>query len=803
MFYDLRFAFRSLARQPGFCVAAILTLALGIGANTAIFSVFDAVILRPLPYRDPGRLVLVWQKLPDGNWNPVSPVNYLEWAKQTSTFERLLGMYTQFYNFKGRDESFELLGAQVSRGFFSTLGVRLALGREFAVDEKLDSNHVALVSHGFWESHLGGDRKIIGRALNMNGESYTVLGVLPPDSDAALIFRGIDVWTPLHFDQTSRLRSNTMAVIGRLKPSSSLRQAGEEMRVVASRLESRFPDLNRGWSAMVMPLASYELDRVHSALLALLAAVGLLLLIACVNVANLLLARSQMRSKEIAVRSALGASRARLLRQLLTETMILALAGSVAGSVLAYAGLRLLLVFEAGQLPRMENAALDARALAFTVAITVLTGLLFGLLPAHHLLGEELKQWLREAGRSSIGSRTGRMSRNVLVVLEIALSLVLLSGAGVMIRSLLWLENEDRGFAPKGLLSFRVSISRSDFPNPSAMAAYYRRMLERIEETPGARAVAATTNLPLDGFLDVGQHFRVDGAAAAAPSERPSAACDLINTGYFKAAGIPILAGREFDDRDREDGARVAVISNSLARRFFAGQNPVGRRLLVASPGKAEIETVREIVGVAGDIRYLTGGADDSLEIYLPYVQTTWPTIYVMMRATGDTHRLAGAVRARLNTSGWQQSIADERDMEERIAGLNGKTRLNSLLAAIFAGIALALAGIGIYGVISYTTARRTQEIGVRMALGATRRDIVNWIVRQSMLLAAAGLAMGLAGQWALSRVLGSLLYGTSPTDAPTLAAACAVLCFIAMLASYIPARRAVQGDPLSALRAE
>ncbi|HTC33798.1 MAG TPA: ABC transporter permease [Bryobacteraceae bacterium] len=806
--HEVRYALRSLARQPGFCASVILTLALGIGANTAMFSVFDAVVLHPLPYRDAGRLLLVWQKTPQGKETPVAPVNYLEWSKQVKSFERLLGMRTLFFNYRGRGESHQLLGAQVSRGFFSALGIQPTAGREFLPGaETSDQDHVVVLSYGLWRREFSGDIRALGSSITMNGEAYTVIGVAAPNFDESLAMRGIDVWTPLgidqHPEQNAGMRSNTMAVFGRLKPHVTLQEADREMRIVARRLESEFPEIDRGWSAMVTPLQDYGVGKLRSTIAALLVAVGMVLLIACLNVANLLLARAEVRYKEIAIRAALGASRGRLIRQLLAETMLLAVAGGICGVTLAYFGVRLLIAFKGVELPGLENAGLNASVLAFTCAVTLVTGVLFGLLPSRQMLGRDLKQAVGESGRGSVTSRRGHLSRNALVISETALSLVLLAGALLMARSLLWLQTENRGFVSGHLLSFRVSFSRTDFPGPTSMAAYYGGLMDRLAALPGVVGAAADTNLPIDGFVLTGQLFRLPGLVFP-PSERPAAGCDLVNGSYFRTLEIPLLQGRPFDGRDRAEAPPVAIVSTSLARRYFPGRNPVGGKIIVATPGKAAIEVTREIVGVAGDIRYLTRGAEESLEIYLPFAQTTWPNVFVMLRTTRDPEALAPSVRAALREPGFnQQSVAEFRGMDDRIAALNDKPRMNSFLAATFALIAVLLAAVGVYGVVSYSTSQRAREIGVRLALGATPRDIVRWILGRALRLTAAGLALGLIVQLALSPILGSLIYGASPRDAWSLLAGVIVLGSLALIASYIPARRAVRGDPMAALRSE
>ena len=801
---DFKFAFRSLAKQPIFALAAILTLALGIGANTAIFSVFSAVILRPLPFRDPAGLVLVWQKRPDGLPAGVAPVNYQEWVKQAASFQQLLGMHEQFFNFRSGPQSAQVIGAQVSPNFFRSLGIEPIFGRGFDPGEgHPNSARVVLLSYAFWQGQLGADRDIVGRNVTINGELSTVIGILPGAVNTPVEFKTIQLWVPLEFDASIKTKRSAMLVVGRLRPGVGIAQADSEMRVIAKRLESEYPDANRGWSAMVTSLHDYGLSDVRMALVGLLGAVGFVLLIACVNVANLLLARAETRQKEVAIRSALGASRTRLLREVFSENVLLALTGSLAGLVLAHGALRLLVRLDAGQLPRVQEAALDARVLFFTMVLTLLTAFLFGLFPARHMLAADLNHMLRQTGRGSVHSLMARRSRNLLIVLQTALSLVLLAGAGLMIRNLLRLQTGSRGFLPEQLLSFRVSFVDSDASDQHQTAASYGRMLDRIQALPGVKAVATATNLPLDGYVMIGAYFRIEGAAPTNSSERPIAACNLVNPGYFKSMGTPILEGREFDQRDREGAPPVAVISATLAHRFFPHQSAIGRKIIVPTPGRGAIEVARQIVGVAGDIHYLTRTAQDSAEIYLPYLQTVWPVSYILVRTGGDPKILASGVRPALREAGFDQPIAEVQSMQDRIAEVNGKPRLNSVLAAIFASIALVLAAVGIYGVISYSVAQSTQEIGLRMALGATPAGIVHWIMRRALLLAAAGVMLGLVGHFAVSRLLGSLLYGISPNDAVTLCAATAVLSLTALLASYIPARRAARIAPMTALKAE
>jgi putative ABC transport system permease protein len=799
---DLRFALRMLRKQPVFCLAAVLTLALGIGANSAIFSVFDAVILRPLPYRDPGRLVLVWQKRPDGRENGVSGTNYLEWVKQATSFECLEGAIFQFANVSTGGESIQVRGARVSANFISTLGVQPLLGRGFAADDaKPGSPRVVLISYNLWQTLLGGERKVVGLSIQWNGDPYTLIGVLPPGFD--FVGAGVETWTPLIFQSQAELRSNKMAVLGRLKASVTATQSDREMQLIAKRLEDQFPEDNKGWSAMVTPLEDLLVGKVRAVLTALMVSVGLVLLVACANVSNLLLARSETRQKEIGIRSILGAGRAHLLRLLLTEAMLLSAVGGLAGLALAWGGLHLLVKLASGELPRIEGVGVDARVVGLTFLLTLVTTLVFGLLPARQLRTEDLQLVLRESGRGATRGRSGRKVRDLLVIFEIALSLMLAIGATLMARSLLWLEREDRGFQTQHLLSFQMSMTGPEFQSPPQKAAYFERIIEKLKSIPGVQTVGAITNPPIEGFRQIGLYFTPEGAANLNASNRPSAACNLINPDYFQASGIPIVRGRAFTMHDQEDSPYVAIISSALARRFFAGQNPIGRSLLMTSPGRGETEISRQIVGVAGDVRYLTRRTDDSIEIYLPYAQTTWPTVYVFVRTIGDPAHLAPAVRAALHTSGFRQPVSNVQTMDQWIDALNGGPRLNTWLAAIFAGIALALAAVGIYGVASYSVLLRTTEIGVRIAVGATPSDVLRLILGHALALAFTGIALGLAGYFALARVIRGLLYGTSPNDLSTVIATACLLGLIAVLACYLPARRATRCDPVTALRAE
>ena len=799
--HDIRYAFRTLFRQPAFSLTAILTLALGIGANSAMFSVFNAVLLHPLPYQDPDRLLFVWQTRPGGQKNAVAAGDFLEWKKQSRSFERFVALATSSYNITGAGDPVQVVGARVSADFFACLGVRPALGRTFARGEDgLDSPRVVILSHPFWRRQFG-EPDAIGRAIAVNGLSYTVIGVLPAEFE--FLFRDFDVWLPLTIDTKGPLDSHNLAVLGRLNPPVSPDQAAREMRVIAGRMESEFPQSNSGWGISIVSLRDTLFGDFRPAVLTLLGAVAFVLLIACANVANLLLARATSRSREMAIRAAIGAGRSQLVRQLLTEAILLSSIGAALGLALAYAGVRLASRLEVVNVPGLDRAAIDTHVLAFTLATSVLTGVLFGLLPARQLLKGDLSLTLRESGRSAIGTRGSGRSRNLLVVTEIALSLILLIGAGLMLRSFIRLQSVDRGFQPDRLLTFKISMPVARYRTSAQIVPFYRQLAGRIQGLPGVEAVGSTTNLPVDGFHLVGMYFSVEGASPVPESQKPVSNTDLVNPSYFQAAGIPIVKGRAFDDRDRAGAPSVAIVSSSLASRFFPGMNPIGRHVTVDSPGNSNIPAVREIVGVAGDIRYSTKDPQESIEIYLPYLQNTWPRIHFIVRASVSPESLIPRVRAVMRELDPEQSVSDVRTMNERIRSVTGKSRWSSVLSSIFAMLALALAAVGIYGVVSYSTAQRTQEIGVRLALGAQSSEITAWILRQALRLATAGLAIGLAGYLALARFLQSVLYGTSPTDAATIAAAAMTLGVITLAASYIPARRAVKIDPAQALRSE
>lgn len=794
---DFRFALRILGKQPGFSLIAILILGLGVGANTAIFSLVDAVLIKPLPFRDAGRLVLVWRRSRQFPKIAARPQDFLEWQAQARSFDAMIGMGTWLYNVSGAGEPAMIYGVRTGAGLFSCLGIRPILGRDFtAADDRPGSPNVAILTHEFWRRQFGGDPEVLGRSLYLNSAPYTVIGVLPPRFN--LIWDQISIWIPLKVDPDERFGLYTLA---RLKPSATIAQANEEMRVIAARVAERVPETSRSETAKVVPLADYIVGDMGAALKIMLAAVGFVLLICCANVANLLLARASGRSREIALRSALGASRAALLRQLLAESAVLALGGGLLGFALGYVSTRLVGRLANDELPRLEEVGMDWRVLAFTFAIALFTVVLFGLLPARRLLGGDLNAGLRESGRSAMQASGSRFSRNMLVIGEMALSLILLIGATLLLRSFSAVHNGDRGFQRDHMFLFNLTFDTARFPKRSDMPPFFSALGEKLESIPGVEGWAANANLQFDRSNLISYRFLPEGFPPVPQDQQPFARADLVNTNYFKTMGIPILQGRSFDRREREESPPVTIISSALARRYFLGQNPIGKRIVVFTRDKGGL--AYEIVGVAGDVRYPRLGPETSVEFYLPYVQMPWPFCFFIVHSHLDAASLASSLRSAFREVDRQQPISNLESMDDEVSLVTSREMLNSLLSSIFAAIALVLAAAGMYGVISYTTAQRTQEIAVRMALGAEPAQITKWILRQGLTLAGAGALIGLAGYFAVARLLRGLLYGISATDLPSIAACTLILGFVAACASYLPARRAVRIDPAAALRAD
>jgi putative ABC transport system permease protein len=794
MFQDMRFGLRMLLKHPGFTLIAVLTLALGIGANTAIFSVVNAVIIRPLPYPEPDRLVILDEVPPGGGQFAIAPGNFVDWRDQNGSFVGMAAFQRMSLNLTGHGEAELLPGLRLSANSFALLGIKPARGRDFLPEEdQTGYNRVVILSYGLWRRRFGREPDLVGKMLTLNGNSYTVIGVMPPDFR---FFEGIEVWTPLAL--TSRERtSHDLNAFARLKTNVSLEQARAEMGAIAGRLAAQYPRSNDDWGIRLTPLRDKVVGPIQPVLLALLGAVAFVLLIACANVANLLLARSAVRQREVAIRAALGASRRRVIRQLLTESLLLGVVGGVIGLLLAVWGVNFLRVLTPASLGA-ETVAIDGRALGFTAIVSLLTSVLFGLAPAVQAASPNLSESLKEGGRSGIEGRGRNRTRSLLVIAEIALSLALLINAGLVIKSFIRLLQVDPGFESEGLLTMQLSLPNAKYPERSSQAAFFQQLTEKITALPGVASAGAASTLPFR--IDEVQEFIIGGRPPITPGKEPSANYYAVSDDYFRAMEIPLLKGRAFTERDTKDAPRVAIISESLARRHFPDEDPIGKRMDISKGG---FGTWREIVGVVGDVKHYGLDSQTTVQIYEPYLQVTYPSMNLTVRTTGDPREIAAAIRSQVAAMDKDQPVANIRTMDRIVSDSVGRQRFAALLLALFAGVALILAAVGIYGVMSYYVEQRTHEIGIRMALGAERRDLLKLVVGKGMLLALIGVMIGLAAAFALTRLMSNLLFDVSATDKVTFAATAVLLTSVALLACWIPARRATKVDPIVALRSE
>ena len=800
---DLRFGARMLLKKPGFTLIAALTLALGIGANTALFSVVNGVLLRPLAYHDPDRLVWLGHTAAKSNRNAaISPPTFADYRNQCQSFENLTALlYNTAFNLTGEGEPERLQGRRVSANFFDTLGALPELGRGFLAEEDSPGrNRVVVLSHGLWRRRFGADQNIVGRALRLNGQNFTVIGVMP----AAFRWQTDELWSPLALSPSNFTPDNRgnefLQVIARLKPQATLQQAHAEVAGIAAQIvrqNQKIYPAGSGFSAQVKLLREQVVGDVRLMLLVLLGAVGFVLLIACANVANLLLARASARRKEIAVRASLGASRFRLIRQMLTESLLLALLSGLGGLLLASLGIDLLLALNPANLPRLQEITVDARALSFLLGLALLAVLLCGLASALQASNTDLQETLKEGGR---GAGAGRQrTRSLLVVAEVAMSLVLLVGAGLMIRSFLRLTQVNPGFAPDHMLTMQVMLPASKYPEPSQSRAFFQQAIERIRTLPGVSSVGAVGELPLGGGVRSAT-FAIEGRPTGPNEALPHSDIRTISPGYFQTMKIPLLKGRDFSEQDIADGRDVAMIDETLAQLYWPGEDPIGKRLDLQF---ADIPDWREIVGVVGRIKHKGLDAEYKGQIFYPIAQGGNLGMYLVARTTTDPLSLASAVRGAIRAVDPEQPIYRVMTMEQVVADAVAQPRLTMLLLGAFAVLALVLAAVGIYGVLSYAVTQRTQEIGIRMALGAGRRDVLKLVVRHGMLLTLLGALLGLTASFALTRLMQTLLFGVSANDPLTFIAVALLLSLVALLACWIPARRATKVDPLIALRHE
>ena len=792
---DLRYGLRTMRRSPGFAAVAVLTLALGIGANTAIFSVVNAVLLRPLPYRDPARLVTV---LHDG-WKPVAPANFLDWREQSSSFESIAAAQLWSLTMTGRDRPEQLELLQTSAEMFHVLGVEAALGRTFAAGEdRPGREHVVVLSHGFWQRRFGAARDVVGQQVTLDGEPYTIVGVMPPGFQFAPFWAThAEAWVPLNLGRRlNDRRGQSLRVFARLKQGVTLGQAQAEMEAISRRLAEQHPRENEGLTVSVDPLHEKVVGKSRPALLVILGAVGFVLLIACANVANLMLARSALRQREIAVRIALGAGRWRVVRQLLTESLVLSLAGGAAGLLLAYWSNTALASLGPETLPRVRTASLDGGVLLFTLGLSVLVGLLFGLAPALRSTKTDLTESLKSRAQGSARGRRHERVRQLLVVGEVAVSLVLLVGGGLMMRSFLRLTSVDPGFDPRGVTTATVPLAGPRYATDEQRAAFFGRLTTQLSSLPGVQSASAINHIPLGG--DVWTYgFTVEGRPATPDAERPSAVYRVVRPDYFRTMGAALLKGRDFTERDDANAPGVVIVNEAFARRQWRGEEPLGKRITVNGEAKT-----REVVGVVRDLKQGEWASEPQPEMYLPHPQAASPrSMTLVIRASSDATELGPEVRREVWAIDSDLPVSRVAGMEDVVSESVGQQRFNTLLIGLFAATALILAAVGVYGVMSHAVAQRTHEIGVRVALGARGRDVLGMIIRQGLGLTLAGLAVGLAGALALMRVMKSLLYEVSATDPLVFGGVAAALTLSALLACYIPARRATKVDPMVALR--
>jgi putative ABC transport system permease protein len=797
LLHDFRYGLRTLRKRPGFAVAAVLTLALGIGANTAIFSFISGVLLRPLPFPAAGRLVSVGESNPEKSrrMSSVSPRNLEDWERRSQTVERF-GAFRDWHFREATPEGRKGVWSGIATpGFFDVLGVKPELGRTFLPEEnERGRDHVILLGHDFWQSRFGGDPSVVGKTMTLDDESYTVVGVLPREIEEA--GTDFDVWAPVSVDPDQYLERyhRNRQVLARLRPGVRVEQARAEMNQIARQLAEEYPKDNAGWTVTVNSLLEQQTGSVRTPLLVLQGAVGLMLLIACANVAGLMLVRAAARRKEFAVRAALGAGRLRLMRQLVVEGVPLALAGGAAGLLLAF---WLVDLFKglAANTPRLEDVRLDGWVFAFTLVVSLLTGFLFALAPGLQSSRVNLVEALKEGGRGQTAGGGARL-RGWLVVSQIALACVLLVGAGLLARTFVQLVTLRPGFNPQNLLTVQLFLPNDKYKKDQ-LADFYRRVTAEFEAMPGVESVGASSSGPqFGGFETI--DVLAEGQSAPPSGDYPQARYQDIGPGYFATMQIPLLAGREFADSDTASAPPVAVINETLARKFFPGENPVGKRLLLPRD-KEELE----VVGVAGDVRRYGLGEAVEPEIYWPYMQQPRWANYFVLRTHADPTAVTSAARRRVAALDGDVSVSNAATMDKLISKALTRPRFNLILLGLFAATALVLAALGLYGVISYDTARRTHEIGIRVALGAEARDVLALVLRQGMTVALAGIGLGLLASLALTRLAASLLYGVSATDPLTFASIASLLAAIALLASYLPARRATKVDPIVALRYE
>jgi predicted permease len=808
---DLAYALRLLAKNPRFTAVAVLSLAIGIGATTAIFTVTNALLLRPLPYKDADRLVILWNRSPGLNvtqdW--FSPGQYLDIKAENQVFEQVAATIDSSFNLTGQGVPYRVEGARVSSSIFPLLGTQAILGRAFSPDDDDEGKTPsAILSYGFWQQHFGGDTSVVGKTLSLNGNSVAIVGVMPRDftlnkevMPTVNKIASAQILLSLPLGQGKRtVRTNEdYNIFGRLRPGVTVVQAQADIDRIVTGMKQQYPNNYppaSGFMISVVPLLEQVVGEVRRPLLILLGAVGFVLLIACANVANLQLARAAVRQKEIAVRTAVGAVRSRIVRQLLTESVVLSSIGGLLGLLLAFAITRLLRLLGPDTLPRLGEIGVDGRVLAFTFLVALLTGIAFGLAPAWRASRVDLNGVLKDSGRSSVGKGHHRL-RSLFVVVQVALAIVLLIGADLLVRSYQRIQNSNPGFDARNVLSLRLSLPSSKYKG-AAVTNFYKQLAERIKALPGVEAAGTSYSLPMSSVALAWGPITIEGYVPRNSADFIMSNERFVSPGYFTALGVPLVSGRYFDERDVKGAAETVIVNENLAQRFWPNQDPLGKRL-----ERGDQEPWRTVVGVVRDTKEFSVDDEPPISIYHPHEQFPIGTMFVVIRTAVDPAQMTSAVTREIQALDPELPAFEFMTMDQRLAQSLARRRFSTLLLSAFALVALILAAIGIYGVIAYSVTQRTKEIGIRMALGARPARIMEMVVRQSLLLAAAGVIAGLAGAFALTRIMASLLYGVSATDLPTFIVPPLVLGVIALVASYFPARRAARVDPTVALRSE
>ncbi|HEY6231572.1 MAG TPA: ABC transporter permease [Pyrinomonadaceae bacterium] len=812
---DIRYGIRSLLKRPGFTLIAIVTLALGIGANTAIFSVVNAVVLRPLPYAEPDRLMVLWETMPGSDQRSVAPGNFVDWRTQNKTFQDMAAMFYANFNLTSDGEPDRIDGATITSNLMSVLGARAQLGRTFqSDDDDHQDRNLVLISDGLWRRRFGADPNVIGRNITIDETPHTVVGVMsrgfqyPSRSDLWVLGRNRGA-VPMSLisqvptnDWVHERDAHFITVIGRLRPGVSLSQAQSDIAGITRRMEQDYPKTNAGLGSNVVPLHTQVVGDVRGMLFILLGAVGFVLLIACTNVANLLLARAGQRDREIAIRAAVGATRRRLVRQLLTESVLLSIVGGLAGLMVSIWAVAVFVKLSPGDIPRLNEASVDLRLLGFTLLVSLLTGIGFGLLPAFQATRTNLNTSLKEGGTKQSDGRQRRGARNILVVTEIALAQVLLVGAALLAISYVRVTRIDPGFNADRVLTAKIAPSNKKYPTPKARSAFYSTVLEHLQTLPGIESAGMVMSLPLTGS-SMNRGFKVEGRPDPKADENVTMDFQVVSPSYFSTLEIPVKRGRGLTAADTENSERVIVINNAMAQRYWPNEDPVGKRLLIGESSKDT--SWRTIVGVVADNHHASLSEPPVPTAFISYLQDfeSWPRMGFVIKAKTDAAALTPAVRKELASIDRAQPVYAIEPMENLLRTSVAQRRFIMLLLGSLSFIALTLAIVGVYGVISFSVSERTQEIGIRLALGAGALDVLKMVLGQGMRVAMVGIVIGLGAAFALTRLLSSLLFEVSPTDPRAFSIVAAVLAVVAFLACYLPARRATKVDPLVALRYE